>query len=48
MAARAGAEVPRTEPNAQGTSQPGQNVPVYFAPLGVVNEGGGLPKKQSG
>lgn len=48
MAARAGAEMQRTEPNAQTTAQPGQQVPSYFAPLGVVNEGGGLPKKQSG
>lgn len=48
MAARAGEEMVRTEPNAQATAQPGQNVPAYFAPLGVVNQAGGLPKKQSG
>lgn len=48
MAARQGYELQRNEPNAQTTAQPAQQLPVYFAPLGVVNEGGGLPKKQSG
>lgn len=48
MAARNGAVMERTEPNAQTTAQPGQQVPSYFAPLGVVNQAGGLVKKQSG